>query len=183
MAGTLSASVISIGDRVIIYMPMVPETIVAVLVFARIGAIHSVVFGGFAANELAVRIDYASPKALLLTSCEIGPGRVIAYKPLINAAINLATHKPEFFVIHQREQLGAELREGRDFDWRTFQEDVAPACCVSIEGNHPAYIAHLWHNRRTQRRNSLHGGPPLSTAMVDEEHLQRRSQRCVLDCR
>ena len=140
MAGALSTNGIDKGDRVIIYMPMIPETIVAMLACARIGAIHSVVFGGFAANELAVRIDDASPKAILSASCGIEPGRVIAYMPLIDAAIDLASHKPEFVVVHQREQLSAELREGRDFDWQTFQEGAEPATCVPVEGNHPAYI-------------------------------------------
>ena len=120
MTGALSANGISKGDQVIIYMPMIPETIVAMLKCARIGAIHSVVFDGFSANELAVRIDDANPKAILSTSCGIEPCRVIAFKPLIDAAINLATHKSEFVVVHQREQLSAQLREGRDFDWRAF---------------------------------------------------------------
>ena len=119
---------------------MIPETIVAMLACARIGATHSVVFSGFAANELAVHIDDASPKAILSASRGIEPDRVIAYKPLIDAAINLATHKPEFVVIHQRKQLSTGLKEGRDFDWRAFQEDAKPAPCVPVEGNHPAYI-------------------------------------------
>lgn len=140
MAGTLSANGISKGDRVIIYMPMIPETIVAMLACARIGATHSVVFSEFAANELAVHIDDASPKAILSASRGIEPDRVIAYKPLIDAAINLATHKPEFVVIHQRKQLSTGLKEGRDFDWRAFQEDAKPAPCVPVEGNHRAYI-------------------------------------------
>ncbi len=140
MAGALIANGIRKGDRVIIYMPMIPETIVAMLACARIGAIHSVVFGGFAANELAVRIDDASPKAILSASCGIEPGRLIAYKPLIDAAIDFASHKPEFVVVYQREQLSAELREGYDFDWQAFQEEAEPAPCVPVEGNHPSYI-------------------------------------------
>ena len=140
MAGALSANGIRKGDRIIIYMPMIPETIVAMLACARIGAIHSVVFGGFAANELAVRIDDASPKALISASCGIEPGRVIAYKPLIDAAIDLASRKPEFVVVQQREQLSAELREGRDYDWQAFQKGAKPALCVPVEGNHPSYI-------------------------------------------
>ena len=140
LAGALGASGITKGDRVIIYMPMIPQTIVAMLACARIGAIHSVVFGGFAANELAVRIDDATPKAILSASCGIEPGRVIAYKPLVDAAIELATHKPETVVVYQREQLTAELQEGRDFDWHAFQNGAEPAPCVPVEGNHPAYI-------------------------------------------
>ena len=119
---------------------MIPETIVAMLACACIGAIHSVVFCRFATNELAVRIDDASPKAILSAFCGIEPGRVIACKPLIDAAISLATHKPEFVVIHQREQLSAELREGRHFDWRAFQEGAEPTSCVPLEGNHPTYM-------------------------------------------
>ncbi|NDH27607.1 MAG: propionyl-CoA synthetase, partial [Rhodobacteraceae bacterium] len=140
LAGALGASGITKGDRVIIYMPMIPQTIVAMLACARIGAIHSVVFGGFAANELAVRIDDATPKAILSASCGIEPGRVIAYKPLVDAAIELATHKPETVVVYQREQLTAELQEGRDFEWDAFQNGAEPAPCVPVEGNHPAYI-------------------------------------------
>ena len=140
LAGALSANGIIKGDRIIIYMPMIPETIVAMLACARIGAVHSVVFGGFAANELAVRIDDSSPKAIISASCGIEPNRVIEYKPLIDAAIDLAAHKPEFVVVHQRKQLSAELREGRDFEWRAFQEDAKPAPCIPVEGNHPAYI-------------------------------------------
>ena len=127
MAGALSANGISKGDRVITYMPMIPETIVAMLAFAHIGAIHSVVFGRFTAIALAVRIDDGSPKAVLSASCGIEPGRVIACKPLIDAAINLGTHKPEFVLVHQHEQLSTELREGRHFDWRAFQEGAEPA--------------------------------------------------------
>ena len=100
----LSTKGITKGDRVIIYMPMVPEAIVAMLACARIGAIHSVVFGGFASNELAVRIDDAKPKTILAASCGIEPGRIIEYKPLIDGAIELSKHKPESVVILQRPQ-------------------------------------------------------------------------------
>ena len=110
------------------------------LICTRIGAIHSVVYGGFAANELAVCIDDANPKAILSTSCGIEPCRVIAFKPLIDVAIDLATHKSEFVVVHQREQLSAQLREGRDFDWRAFKEGAEPASYVPVQGTHPAYI-------------------------------------------
>ena len=102
LAGALLAKGISKGDRVIIYMPMVPEGLISMLACARIGAIHSVVFGGFASNELAVRIDDAQPKAILAASCGIEPNRIVEYKPLIDGAINLAKHKPETVVILQR---------------------------------------------------------------------------------
>jgi propionyl-CoA synthetase len=140
LAGALRAKGIEKGDRVIIYMPMVPEALEAMLACARLGAIHSVVFGGFAANELAVRIDDATPKAIIAASCGLEPGRVVHYKPLLDAAIEQAAHKPSFTVILQREQEVAKLIEGRDFAWHSFQYGVEPAECVPVEGNHPAYI-------------------------------------------
>lgn len=140
LAGVLKAKGITKGDRVIIYMPMVPEAIIAMLATTRIGAIHSVVFGGFAANELAVRIDDAKPKAILSASCGIEPGRIVAYKPLLDGAIDLAHHKPDFTLILQREQCPCALIEGRDFDWHEAKEGAVPADCVPVEGNHPAYI-------------------------------------------
>ena len=140
LAGALINKGITKGDRVIIYMPMVPEAIIAMLACARIGAIHSVVFGGFASNELAVRIDDAQPKTILAASCGIEPGRIIEYKPLIDEAIELSEHKPESVVILQRPEAQASLMPGRDFDWEEFQLDAKPADCVMVEGNHPAYI-------------------------------------------
>ena len=140
LAGALRAKGVEKGDRVIIYMPMVAEALEAMLACARLGAIHSVVFGGFAANELAVRIDDAKPKAIIAASCGLEPGRVVKYKPLLDGAIDLAEHKPELCVILQREQEVADLIDGRDVDWHGFQKDVAPAECVPVEGNHPAYI-------------------------------------------
>ena len=140
LAGALAAKGVTKGDRVIIYMPMVPEALEAMLACARIGAIHSVVFGGFAANELAVRIDDCAPKCVIAGSCGIEPGRVVKYKPLLDGAIEMAASKPEFCVILQRDEARAELIDGRDFDWHGFQEGVEPADCVAVEGNHPAYI-------------------------------------------
>ena len=139
LAGALRAKGVEKGDRVIIYMPMVPEALEAMLACARIGAIHSVVFGGFAANELAVRIDDATPKAIIAASCGLEPGRVVKYKPLLDGAIELADHKPEFSVILQREQEIVDLGP-RDVDWQGFQEGVVPVDCLPVEGNHPAYI-------------------------------------------
>ena len=138
-AGGLAAKGVSKGDRVIIYMPMVPEALVAMLACGRLGAVHSVVFGGFAANELAVRIDDCTPKAIIAASCGLEPGRVVEYKPLLDGAIELSSHAPEFCVILQREQHRCSLGP-RDVDWHAFQEGVAPADCVPVEGNHPAYI-------------------------------------------
>ncbi|MDX1782386.1 MAG: propionate-CoA ligase PrpE, partial [Thalassovita sp.] len=140
LAGALRAKGVEKGDRVIIYMPMIPEALEAMLACARLGAIHSVVFGGFASNELAVRIDDAKPKCIIAASCGLEPGRVVHYKPLLDGAIDLATHKPDFTVIYQRENEVAELKEGRDYNWHGFQYGVEPAECVPVDGDHPAYI-------------------------------------------
>ena len=140
LAGALRDKGITKGDRVIIYMPMVPQALVAMLACARIGAIHSVVFGGFAANELAVRIDDATPKAIIAGSCGVEPGRIVAYKPLLDGAIELATHKPDFTVILQREQGPCDLTPDRDYDWYDVQQGVTPADCIPVSGDHPAYI-------------------------------------------
>jgi propionyl-CoA synthetase len=138
-AGGLVAQGVGKGDRVLIYMPMVAEAIVAMLACGRIGAIHSVVFGGFAAHELAVRIDDAQPKCIVAASCGIEGSKTIAYKPLLDTAIDSATHKPETCVILQREQLSCDLGP-RDLDWHAFQQGTEPAACLPVEGNHPAYI-------------------------------------------
>ncbi len=140
LAGALRAKGIEKGDRVVIYMPMVPEALEAMLACARLGAIHSVVFGGFAAHELAVRIDDFTPKAIIAGSCGIEPGRVVHYKPLVDSAIEQAAHKPEFCVIFQRKQQEAQLIAGRDHDWHGFQHGVEPAECVPVSGDHPAYV-------------------------------------------
>ena len=140
LAGALRAQGIGMGDRIILYMPMVPEALVAMLACARLGAIHCVVFGGFAAAELAIRIDDCTPKAIIAASCGIEPTRIIPYKPLIDSAIDMATHKPDFCVILQRDQHLAPLIPGRDHDWNTFQNGAQPADCVAVAGNHPAYI-------------------------------------------
>ena len=140
LAGALRAKGVEKGDRVIIYMPMVPEALEAMLACARLGAVHSVVFGGFAAAELAVRIDDCTPKAIIAASCGIEPSRVIHYKPLLDAAIEQAHHKPDFCVILQREQEVAALIPGRDVAWHSFQYGTEPAECVPVAGNHPAYI-------------------------------------------
>jgi propionyl-CoA synthetase len=139
LAGALLAQGVITGDRVIIYMPMVPEAVVAMLACARIGAIHSVVFGGFAAAELAVRIDDCTPKVVIAASCGIEPARVIPYKPLLDAAIDMASHKPDLCIILQRPQLRADMTP-RDRDWHAVQADVTAAPCIPVPGNHPAYI-------------------------------------------
>ena len=139
LAGGLAAKGIKAGDRVIIYMPMVPEALVAMLACARLGAVHSVVFGGFAAAELAVRIDDATPKAIIAGSCGVEPGRVVEYKPLLDGAIDIADHKPDFCVILQREECAAPMGD-RDIDWHALQNGVTPAPCTPVSGDHPAYI-------------------------------------------
>lgn len=140
LAGALRAKGIGKGDRVIIYMPMIPEALEAMLACARLGAIHSVVFGGFAARELATRIDDCQPKAVIAASCGLEPKRIVPYKPLLDEALEHASHQPDFCVIFQREELVAHLIEGRDVAWHSFQYGVEPADCVPVEGNHPAYI-------------------------------------------
>ena len=139
-AGALQSLGVAKGDRVIIYMPMIPQTVVGMLACARIGAVHSVVFGGFAPHELAVRIDDAKPKVILSASCGIEPKGPIAYKPLLDKAIELATHKPQNCVIFQRPQVTAELIPGMDIDWDHVLKDASPAPCVTVEATDPLYI-------------------------------------------
>ena len=139
-AGALAAQGVGRGDRVVIYMPMVPEAAIAMLACARLGAIHSVVFGGFAASELAGRIEDAQPKVVVSASCGIEPGRLIAYKPLLDAAIDLVQTKPSACIIVQRPQLEAELQPGRDISWEQAIADAQPADCVAVEATDPLYI-------------------------------------------
>ena len=139
-AGALADRGVSHGERVIIYMPMVPEAAIAMLACARLGAVHSVVFGGFAANELAVRIDDCTPRVVVSASCGIEGQRVIAYKPLLDEAIALATHKPESCIILQRPQEPATLVEGRDVDWRDATAAATAHDCVSVAATDPLYI-------------------------------------------
>ena len=132
------------GDRVILYMPMVPEAVMAMLACARIGAVHSVVFGGFAAKELATRIDDAKPKLILSASCGLEPGRVVAYKPLLDEAIKLSTHKPPACMILQRPQAQADMIAGRDHDWASLhakaKRENRTADCVPVLATDPLYI-------------------------------------------
>ena len=139
-AGALESLGIEKGDRVIIYMPMIPETVVAMLACARIGAIHSVVFGGFAANELATRIDDARPKLIVSASCGIEVDRVIPYKPLLDRAIALAEQKPNCCIIYQRSQERASMVEGRDNDWSELMAEATPVGCVPVGATDPLYI-------------------------------------------
>jgi propionyl-CoA synthetase len=139
-AGALVAQGVTRGDRVVVYMPMVPEAVIAMLACARIGAIHSVVFGGFAANELASRIEDATPKVVVSASCGIEVDRVIPYKPLLDAAIAMVEAKPERSIILQRPQLEADLDPDRDIDWDEAVSAAEPAGCVPVAATDPLYI-------------------------------------------
>src|SRR5210317_1183377 len=139
-AGALTANGVNKGDRVIIYMPMIPEAIIAVLACARLGAVHSVVFGGFAAAELATRIDDAKPELIVSASCGIEPTRLIEYKPLLDEAINLARHKPARCILFQRHQTTATLIPGRDVDWVEAMQSAADHNCVIVGANDPLYL-------------------------------------------
>lgn len=143
-AGVLRQYGVERGDRVIIYMPMIPQTAIATLACARLGAIHSIVFGGFAAPELATRIDDAKPKLIVSASCGIEPGRIIDYKPLLDAAIERATHKPDHCIIWQRPQSPAPLQPQRDIDWQDAEAALPEAlhhtACVAVQATDPLYI-------------------------------------------
>lgn len=138
-AGVLRNHGVAQGDRVIIYLPMVPEAIVAMLACARIGAVHSVVFGGFAAAELAARIDDATPSAVVTASCGIEPTRIVEYKPLVDEALSLAEHKPGVTIVLQRPQLQVELGPG-DVDWHAAVGEAEPVDCVPVAATDPLYI-------------------------------------------
>ena len=180
-AGVLKARGIGKGDRVIVYMPMIPEAAIAMLAIARLGAIHSVVFGGFAANELAVRIEDAGPKAIVSASCGIEPGRVIAYKPLLDEAIELSSHKPDFCIVYQREQVTAEpgARPRRGLGGRGRRRHAGRL--RAGRGDRPAlHPLHLRHDRAAQGRHPRQWRPHGGAALVDEEHLRRRARRSLL---
>jgi len=139
-AGGLKTLGVEKGDRVIIYMPMVPEAAIAMLACARLGAVHSVVFGGFAPNELAVRIDDAKPKVLLTASCGIEFNRVIEYKPLVDQALKIAEFPPEHIVVLQRQQAQAKMKSGQDHDWNELFKNAEPAEPVVLDATDPLYI-------------------------------------------
>ena len=139
-AGALASLGVTKGDRVVVYMPMVPEAVVAMLACARLGAVHSVVFGGFAAQELAVRIDDAQPKVVVSASCGIEVSRVVAYKPLLDRALEAAAHRPDHVVVLQRPQAAAEMTAPRDVDWRELVARSEPAACVTVRSTDPLYV-------------------------------------------
>ncbi len=144
LAAVLADFGVQPGDRVLIYMPMIPQAIEAMLACARIGAVHSVVFGGFAAKELATRIEDAEPKLILTTSCGIEPGRIVEYKPLLDLAIGLSKHKPEAAIVFQRPQIEARMQEGRDHDWKALVDAAKAAgkraACADLAATDPLYI-------------------------------------------
>jgi propionyl-CoA synthetase len=139
-AGALRGRGVEKGDRVIVYMPMVPEAVIAMLACARIGAVHSVVFGGFAADELATRINDARPKVIVSASCGIEVNRVVPYKPMLDKAINAARQKPQTCIILQRPQVEAELVNGRDITWPEALDEAKPVDCVPVAATDPLYI-------------------------------------------
>lgn len=139
-AGVLKANGVNKGDRVVIYMPMIPEAAIAMLATARLGAVHSVVFGGFAPHELAVRIDDATPKVVVSASCGIEINRVISYKPLLDSALEKANHQPERCIIYQRAQQTATMIAGRDIDWQQAMQQATAANPVAVKSTDPLYI-------------------------------------------
>ena len=139
-AGVLRRRGVARGDRVVLYMPMIPEAVIAMLACARLGAIHSVVFGGFAPNELAVRIDDSNPKVIVSASCGIEVDRIIEYKPLLDQAIEVARHEPDHCIIYQRDMAFAEMQPGRDLDWDAEMAAATPQGCVSVGATDPLYI-------------------------------------------
>jgi acyl-coenzyme A synthetase/AMP-(fatty) acid ligase len=139
-AGVLKSQGVEKGDRVILYMPMIPEAVIAMLACARLGAVHSVVFGGFAANELAIRIDDAQPKLILTASVGIEIKKIIPYMPMVNAALNAAEHAPEKVIVYQRPGYEADLKEGRDFDWQELLKEAKPETYVELDALDPLYI-------------------------------------------
>jgi propionyl-CoA synthetase len=139
-AGVLQSQGVVKGDTVVIYMPMIPEAAVAMLACARLGAVHSVVFGGFAAHELAIRIDHAQPKLIITASGAVEGKKVLAYKPLIDSAIEQSVHEVKKVILYQRDIVKAEMKAGRDFDWKDLVADAKPVPCVELDATDPLYI-------------------------------------------
>ncbi len=180
-AGMLADLGVVKGDRVIIYMPMIPEAVISMLAVARLGAIHSVVFGGFAPPELALRIDDAKPKVILTASCGIEVKRIIEYKPLIDKAFELAKHKPECCVIFQRPQAVAALTPGRDHEWTALLAKAKPVGCTPVKGSDPLYI--LYTSGTTGKPKGVvreNGGHAVALKYSMKAIYERDAGRCVL---
>ena len=168
------------GDRVVIYLPMVAEAAIAMLACARIGAVHSVVFGGFAPAELSARIDDARPKVIVSASCGLEADKVIAYKPLLDAALDRSRHQPDYCVILQRPQLAAELVEGRDLDWSMITKPglFEPASCVEVAATDPLYILYTsGHHGETEGHRPRSGRARGRADLLDADDLRRRAGR------
>ena len=148
-AGALKKLGVLKGDRVIIYMPMIPEALVAMLACSRLGAIHSVVFGGFASNELAVRIDDCKPKIIVSASCGHEPNRIVEYKPLLDNAVKIASHQVEKCIIYQREALNVKLIPGQDIDWNEVVKDVSLTDPVEVSKRPFVYFIYIRNNWKT----------------------------------
>jgi propionyl-CoA synthetase len=171
-AGALCDKGVGKGDRVVIYMPMVPEAIVAMLACARLGAVHSVVFGGFAASELATRIEDSQAKLIVSASCGIEPGRIVAYKPLLDAAIEHSRHKPDATIVLQREQHRCDLIEGRDFDYAELvaANSRRKVACTPVAATDPLYVLYT---------SGTTGQPKGVRARQWRPHGRRFTGRCT----
>ena len=180
LAGALAALGVTRGDRVVIYLPMVPEAAIAMLACARLGAIHSVVFGGFAAAELASRIADAKPKVIVSASCGLEPGRVVKYKPLLDAAIALSPHKPDACLILQRDAERAELVAGRDHDLAEAEAAAAPHDPVAGGGHRSAlHPLHVGHDGTAEGGGARQWRPCRRAVELDAHAVRRRCRRRV----
>ena len=173
-AGALASLGVERGDRVLLYMPMIPEAVIGMLAAARLGAIHSVVFGGFAASELAQRIQHSEPKVILTASCGIEPGRVVSYLPLLESALEKVSNKPAHCVVVNRPEQTATLRAGRDLDWEEITQSAKPHPCVPVQASEPLYILYTSGTTGSaQGRRARQRRPRRRPQVEHAEHLRR----------